>query len=72
MDNGTTRHYVNGIQVATKAYTVANASTIGVSIGAINSQHEMDALIPITRIYNRALTAAEVEQNYNANIKKFT
>ena len=71
MDSGTTRHYVNKTQVATTAYSYAGASTIGVSLGAINSQHEIDGLIPITRIYNRALTAVEVEQNFNAFRNRF-
>ena len=71
MDSGTTRHYVNGAQVATRTYTSSVASTTPVMIGAINSQHEIDGLIPITRIYNKALTAAEVTQNYNAQKSRF-
>ena len=47
------------------------ASTITVMIGAINNQHEVDGLIPITRIYNKTLTAAEVLQNYNAQKSRF-
>ena len=71
MDSGTTRHYVNGEQVATKTYASSVASTTPVMIGAINSQHEVDGSIPITRIYNKALTAAEVTQNYNAQKTRF-
>ena len=71
MDSGTTRHYVNGVQVATRTYTNSVASTTPVMIGAINSQHEVDGSIPITRIYNKALTVAEVVQNYNATRNRF-
>ena len=71
MDSGTTRHYVNGAQVATRTYTSSVASTTPVMIGAINSQHEIDGLIPITRIYNKTLTATEVKQNFNAQKSRF-
>ena len=71
MDSGTTRHYVNGAQVATRTYTSSLASTTTVMIGAINNQHEVDGLIPMTRMYNKTLTAAEVLQNYNAQKSRF-
>ena len=71
MDSGTTRHYVNGVQVATRTYTSSVASTTPVMIGAINNQHEVDGSIPITRIYNKALSASEVQQNYNAQKNRF-
>jgi len=71
MDSGTTRHYVNGAQVATRTYASSVASTTTVMIGAINNQHEVDGSIPITRIYNKTLTASEVIQNYNAQKSRF-
>lgn len=71
MDSGTTRHYVNGEQVATKTYASSVASTTPVMIGAINSQHEVAGSIPITRIYNKALTAEEVQQNFSAQRNRF-
>ncbi len=71
MDSGTTRHYVNGEQVATRTYASSVASTTPVMIGAVNNIHEVDGSIPITRIYNKALTAAEVTQNFNAQRNRF-
>jgi hypothetical protein len=71
MGSGTSRNYVNGEQVATKTYTSSVASTTEVMIGAINQQHEIDGLVPLTRIYNKALTASEVLQNYNAQKTRF-
>jgi hypothetical protein len=71
MGSGTSRNYVNGEQVATRAYTASAASTTEVMIGAINQQHEIDGLIPLTRVYNKELSAAEVTQNYNAQKLRF-
>jgi hypothetical protein len=71
MDSGTARHYVNGAQVATRTYTSSIASTTEVMIGAINQQHEIDGLVPLTRVYSKALSAAEVLQNYNAQKSRF-
>ena len=71
MDSGTARHYVNGVQEDTKTYTSSIASTTEVMIGAVNQQHEIDGLVPLTRIYNKALTAAQVLQNYNAQRSRF-
>ena len=71
MDSGTARNYVNGVQENTRTYTSSVASTTEVMIGAVNQQHEIDGLVPLTRVYNKALTAAEVLQNYNAQKSRF-
>ena len=71
MGSGTSRNYVNGEQVATRTYTSSVASTIEVMIGAINQQHEIDGLVPLTRVYNKELSAAEVLQNFNAQKSRF-
>ena len=71
MGSGTSRNYVNGEQVATKTYTSSSASTTEVMIGAINQQHEIDGLIPLTRVYNKELSATEVTQNFNAQKSRF-
>ena len=71
MDSGTSKNYVNGVLKATRTYTSSVASTTEVMIGAINNQHEVDGSIPITRVYNKALTAAEVTQNFNAQRTRF-
>jgi hypothetical protein len=71
MDSGTARHYVNGVQEDTRAYSSSVASTTEVMIGAINQQHEIDGLVPLTRVYNKALSAEEVLQNFNAQKSRF-
>ena len=71
MGSGTSRNYVNGEQVATRTYTASAASTTEVMIGAINQSHEIDGLVPLTRVYNKELSAAEVTQNYNAQKSRF-
>ena len=65
--------YRNGVFFGTlTTNTVRSASTNAVNIGkrsgaALNSQAQIDDV----RIYNRALTASEIQQNYNATRKRF-
>ena len=59
--------YRNGSLVNTKAYTTAmNHSTSTLQIASQGSQYLWDGKISNVKTYNKALTAAEVEQNYNA------
>jgi hypothetical protein len=62
-DGATLRLYVNGTQVATRAITGAiRASTGALRIGGNNVWGEWFAgLIDEVRLYNRALTAAELQ-----------
>src|SRR6056300_1196478 len=68
MDNGVTRHYVNGVQVATRNYTVSNASTVNFPIGCVHNgstyQHFFDADFGNMKVYNRVLNPSEILQNY--------
>ena len=75
VDGTTATLYVNGSQVATttKAFTIGSWSgnaSIG-RRGAI-SQMYANAQIGIVRVYNKALTAAEVLSNYNATKGRFS
>jgi hypothetical protein len=70
--SGTRRLYINGIQVNsdTQSGTIATNSG-GMSIGVYGGYsggrgYYYNGNLAACRIYNRALTAAEVSQNYNA------
>ena len=67
-DGSTARGYLNGQFVTTLAVGTASNQTNTFTIGATNSGSlsEMDGKISQTLVYNKALTAAEVQQNYNA------
>ena len=71
VNSGTGTVYVDKSSVA----TLSNFRTIGQSNGtlgigiadkSINYRGEYDGFISIVRVYTKALTAAEVSQNYNA------
>lgn len=76
--------YINGtlyseVATATSQYDASNASAagnIGISKaqigggGTANYSH-YDGVVPVARIYNKALSAAEVLQNYEAQKSKF-
>jgi hypothetical protein len=75
IDGTTATLYVDGSQVATttKAFTIGSWSgnaTIG-RRGAL-SQSYANAQIAVVRVYNKALTATEVLQNYNATKGRFS
>ena len=57
--------YVNGVQVDTNSNTTGPNGS-GVYIARYGSGNYFDGDIAQAMIYDRALTAAEVEQNYNA------
>ena len=71
---GDRRMYVNGVQVASDAAagtftTNANGCSIGVYggfTGAGGRGYYFNGNIGIVKVYNRALSAAEVKQNFNA------
>lgn len=74
---GDRRIYVNGVQVAsdTLSYSIptnANGSSIGV-YGGFNGVrgYYYDGNIAIVRVYNKALSPAEVLQNFNATRSRF-
>jgi hypothetical protein len=61
--------FKNGILIASKSMTTPAAWT-GFDIGA-NGGNTINGLIPLTQIYNRALSSTEVLQNYNAQKSRF-
>jgi len=60
----TMKLYVNGILVDTGTAPVPNEFSL--HIGAAANQYELSGDVAYASLYNRALTAAEVLQNYNA------
>ena len=59
--------YLNGEQVDTDADTTAPSGDGTIRIGAHGAASNLfDGDIPVVQIYNRALTASEVKQNFNA------
>jgi hypothetical protein len=70
---GTAILYIDGIQIGTA--TSLNTTTTGTNKLIIGDYHDtgyaINANIPITKIYNRALTAQEVKQNYQQYKTRF-
>ena len=69
MDSGTARAYYDGIAAGTKSYT--SYTLPGNTIVGGRSTYYWDGKIARFAIYNKALTAAEVLQNYNALKSRF-
>ena len=73
--SGTKRIYLNGIQVgvATGLTGTIPTNTTGLFLGAYGpgSSYFIDGKIAVSRVYNKALTQAEVTQNYNAQKSRF-
>jgi hypothetical protein len=66
------RLYVNGSQVATSSGTISETiNIIKYRIARYNCGTYLNCHIAIPQIYNRALSASEVLQNYNAQKSRF-
>jgi hypothetical protein len=67
------RIYVNGVSVASASHTgtIQTASTYGRLMDYLGNGFETEGLASIFRIYNKALTDAEVLQNFNAQKSRF-
>ena len=75
LQNNSIKMYVNGIldrEITSITGNIRSNST-PVTIGSYSgSSYEYTGRIANTKIYNRALTAAEIQQNYNALKGRFT
>jgi hypothetical protein len=68
----TLRTYVNGVLLATRTNTLATIYSVSVhKISGTNFGGEVKGNISIVRHYNRALSAEEVSQNFNAQRSRF-
>jgi hypothetical protein len=68
--------YVNGVSVATASQTVATSINLNTArIGNVDGDRAAEYLIgnvASLKLYNRALTAAEIQQNFNALRGRFS
>ena len=63
--DGTTRRiWVNGTQIGSAAASGLNVTTNVLTIGDTNSTEYLNGNIGQVLIYNRAITSAEISQNY--------
>jgi len=67
------RHYVNGVLEATANTSSTNlrTSTDGWVIGSIDTTNFTSGYNAIAQVYNRALSATEIQQNFNATKSRF-
>ena len=62
--------YINGVSVLTDSGSVST-QTSQVTVGSADAKQFLAGSVAISRIYNRALSAAEVSQNFDANKARF-
>jgi len=66
-DKTTVRLYLNGIQVASRASATALNYSGQPTIGQFGGNFAVtNGEIPVVKIYNKTLTASEIQQNFNA------
>lgn len=75
-DGTTIRLYVNGNLFSSTSYTGTAASGGAIRIArrwdsTAVSGNVIDGVLPVARVYNRALSAAEILENYNATKGRF-
>ena len=72
-DGSSSKIYVNGAEKSSVSHsgTINTANSSGRLMDYRGNGYETEGLATNFKIYNRALTAAEVAQNYNANINRF-
>jgi len=67
-ESGNQRLYINGVNVATGTQTgTLSTNSYGMNIGRHSSGYYYNGILPLVKVYNRALTASEVQQNFNAH-----
>lgn len=68
--NTTMKIYTNGVETATGTFAGAQgydgSYSFSVGDGQNASWYRFDGQVPVVKVYNRALSAAEVKQNFNA------
>ena len=69
--DGSRRVYKNGIEIHYNTGGLGGTATNEFSVGCINNSYHITGNIAQVSIYNRALTAAEVSQNFNATRSRF-
>ena len=70
--NGSTfSFYINGVLDRTSSWNYTYGSSTKYRIGGNQSSRRVNGNVPIVKFYNKALTASEVLQNYNALKSRF-
>ena len=63
--------YLNGVEIGTATTRTINPNPNNSPLYISGPTYSLNRKIAISRIYNRALTATEVLQNYNAQKGRF-
>ena len=71
VNGGTLTFYVNGTSDGTYGSVSRTPSNDTIYIGDPRPNYGLAGSIPITQVYNRALSATEIAQNYNATKTRF-
>lgn len=71
LDTTAIRLYLNGVEIGTATTRTINPKSNNNPFYISTSTYSLNGKIGISRIYNRALTAAEVAQNFNAQKSRF-
>ena len=69
--SGFKKLYINGVEVASGTNTGTDTGNRDRYVGGRGANFPFNGEIPIAKIYNKALTASEVLQNYNATKGRF-
>ena len=69
--SGFKKLYINGVEVASGTNTGTDTGNRDRYVGGRGANFPFNGEIPIAKIYNKALTSAEVLQNYNATKGRF-
>ena len=69
--DGSRRVYKNGIEIHYNTGGLGGTATLEFSVGCINQNHFITGNIAQVFVYNRALSASEVSQNYNSMKSRF-
>ena len=73
-ENNTLKLYINSIlqtQTATYSGTLSNSGVLEIGRMDANNAFSLDASVAQASIYNRALSAAEIQQNFNATKDRY-
>lgn len=71
LDTTAIRLYLNGVEIGTATTRTINPKANNNPLYISGPTYSLNGKIAISRIYNRALTAAEVTQNFNAQKARF-
>lgn len=69
--DGSRRVYKNGIEIHYNTGGLGGTATLEFSVGCINQNYFITGNIAQVSIYNRALSAAEIQQNFNATRSRY-